>query len=241
MDQPSARVRPIDAVSLVDMVTVEIRRSVVSGDLQPGQEFSLRRLAEELGVSLIPVREALRRLETEGLVITRRARSAIVAPLDLGELRDIYRLRRQIEPEIAARSCQLMSAANLDQLQSLQRDHAAAVSRDDRHDAHHAMHIAMLNPAATGWDLRVVEMLWNAAERYVRFAYRTLEKDPAEPGRRDRAHAELVGAFRKRDPDAVALAMEKHFDGTERFAIAAIDHMLSDSTRTAVGLSTSKA
>jgi len=222
-DHSSSLVRPIDAVSVVDQVTVEIRRSILSGALEPGQEFSLRGLAEQLGVSLIPVRESLRRLETEGLLITRRARSAIVAPLDLKELHDIYRLRRQIEPEIAGRSCLLMKESALEELQNLQRQHAAAVDREARHEAHHALHLAILAPAATAWDMRVIEMLWNAAERYVRYAFRTFEKNPAEPKRRDRAHADLVSTLRTRDPAAVAAALLEHLDSTERFAVSAID------------------
>ncbi|MGD9958359.1 GntR family transcriptional regulator [Nocardioides sp.] len=222
MDRSSSLVRTIDAVSVVDQVTVEIRRSIMSGGLAPGQEFSLRGLAEQLGVSLIPVRESLRRLETEGLVITRRARSAIVAPLELSELHDIYRLRRQIEPEIVARSCLLMGASALEDLKALQREHASAVDRDVRHEAHYALHLAMLAPAATAWDLRVIEMLWNSAERYVRFAFRTLEKNPAEPKRRGRAHADLVSAFGKRDPVVMAEAMREHLDNTENFAVMAI-------------------
>lgn len=228
-DSSSSLVRPIDAVSVVDQVTLEIRRSILSGGLEPGQEFSLRGLAEQLGVSLIPVRESLRRLETEGLLITRRARSAIVAPLDLKELHDIYRLRRQVEPEIAGRSCLLMKEFQLDDLQTLQRQHAAAVDPEARHEAHRALHLAMLAPAATAWDLRVIDMLWNAAERYVRFAFRTFEKTPAEPKRRDRAHSDVVSAFRTRDPGAVAAALQEHLDRTEQFAVSAIGH------RTALG------
>ncbi|NED79647.1 GntR family transcriptional regulator, partial [Streptomyces sp. SID11233] len=51
------------AVSIVEQVTKEIRRSILAGDLRPGQEFSLREIAGRLGVSIIPVREALRQLE----------------------------------------------------------------------------------------------------------------------------------------------------------------------------------
>lgn len=224
VDRSSSVVRPVNAVSVVDKVTVEIRRSIMSGDLAPGQEFSLRGLAEQLEVSLIPVREALRRLETEGLLITRRSRSAIVAPLDLKELHDIYRLRRQIEPEIAGRSCLMLSDEALDALDSMQREHALATDREDRHQAHYALHLAMLAPAATPWDLRVVAMLWNTAERYVRFAFRTLEETPGEPRRRNRAHADLVSAFRTRDPGAVTAAMSEHLDRTEQFAVRAIGH-----------------
>ncbi|MFF8028129.1 GntR family transcriptional regulator [Streptomyces sp. NPDC007896] len=86
---------------MVEQVTEEIRRCVLSGALAPGQEFSLRELAGMLEVSFIPVREALRSLESEGLVITRPGCSAMVALLDLQELGAIYRPRRTLEPEIA--------------------------------------------------------------------------------------------------------------------------------------------
>src|SRR5262245_50436289 len=73
-------VRPIEPRSVVEQVMTELRRSILSGALAPGRELSLRELAEMLQVSIIPVREALRSLESEGLVVTRPGRSARVAP-----------------------------------------------------------------------------------------------------------------------------------------------------------------
>ena len=96
-------VRPIETLTAAEQVTKEIRRAILSGALRPEQEFSLRAIAAQLNVSFIPVREALRALEFEGLVISRPGRSAMVAPLSAEDLHSIYRLRRQIEPEIAAR------------------------------------------------------------------------------------------------------------------------------------------
>jgi len=137
----NAAVRPIESRSVVEQVTTELRRSILSGDLAPGQEFALREIAGMLGTSFIPVREALRSLESEGLVVTRPGRSAIVTPLDLDDLHGIYRLRRQLEPEIAARAAALLSDAELDRL-----DHDAASFGDpDRgideiYEAHHRFH-----------------------------------------------------------------------------------------------------
>src|SRR5208282_889332 len=73
-------VRTLEPTSVVDQVSGEIRRSILSGALRPGQQFSLREIASQLGVSFIPVREALRQLEAQGLVVTRPGRSASVAP-----------------------------------------------------------------------------------------------------------------------------------------------------------------
>jgi DNA-binding GntR family transcriptional regulator len=219
----SSFVRSIDVVSVVDQVTVEIRRSILSGDLRPGQEFSLRKIAEQLGVSLIPVREALRRLEIQGLVITRRAKSALVAPLDPQEFRDVYRLRRTIEPEIAGRACTLLTPADFDRLDVLQKAHASARDPEERQEAHHALHIEMLRPAASTWDERVLDILWHASERYVGYAFGSLAADPGEPGRRDRAHADLLAAVRTGDPQIASQALAEHLVHTETIVLVAIE------------------
>ena len=174
-------VRPIESRSVVEQVTAEIRRSILSGALAPGQEFSLREIANMLAVSFIPVREALRSLESEGLIVTRPGRSAVVAPLDLADLHAIYRLRRVLEPEIARRACGLLSDAQLD---SLEHD-AAQFGREDLgideiYDAHHDFHFALLEPAATTWDARMLNTLWRAAERYIRIGFGRLDTDPSE-------------------------------------------------------------
>lgn len=221
----SSLVRSIDVVSVVDQVTVEIRRSILSGDLRPGQEFSLRKIAEQLGVSLIPVREALRRLEIQGLVVTRRAKSALVAPLQPQEFRDVYRLRLRIEPELAGRASTLLTPADFEHLELLQKAHAGARDPDERQQAHLALHVGMLRPAATAWDERVLDILWHASERYVRYAFDRLAAEPSEEVRRDRAHADLLASLRTGDPETASLALTEHLLHTERIVLEAIDRL----------------
>ena len=201
----------------------ELRRSIVSGALEPGRELSLRELARMLEVSIIPVREALRGLEAEGLVVTRPGRSAQVAPLHLDELQSIYRLRCRLEPEIAQRSCRLLSNAELDRLDQL----AAGFGADNRtmnqiYDAHHAFHLALLAPAATAWDIRVLSTLWRASERYIRIGWGKLDPDPAEHLRRERHHVELVAAFRQHDPEVASSAVLLHLSRNEQMALRAL-------------------
>ena len=163
MNSSAAAVRPIESRSVVEQVMTELRRSILSGALEPGREFSLRELAEMLQVSIIPVREALRSLESEGLVVTRPGRSALVAPLDLDELQGIYRLRRRLEPEIAQRSCRLLSDAELDRLEQQAVEFGAEHrTMNEIYDSHHAFHLALLAPAATSWDIRILSTLWRA-------------------------------------------------------------------------------
>ena len=216
-------VRPVTSKSVVDEVTDEIARSIRSGALRPGQEFSLREIAGQLGVSFIPVREALRRLEGQGLLMTRRNRSAIVAPLDADDLHAIYRLRRQIEPDLAAASCRALGDADYARLETfLEVFGHESLGIDDIYDAHHDFHTELLRPAATAWDLRILDTLWRAAERYVRVAFGRLDPDPAEHRRRAAVHGDILDTFRSRDARAVRRAVLHHLEENEQIAKSAI-------------------
>jgi DNA-binding GntR family transcriptional regulator len=215
--------RRVEDRSVTDQVTTELRRAIISGSMEPGQEFSLREAAGHLGVSFIPVREALRTLEKEGLILTRPGRSAIVAPVHLEDLHGIYRLRHNLEPEIASRSCALLSPEVLDRLEQ----DAVAFGREDWgidevYDAHQEFHLALLVPAATEWDLRILTTLWRAAERYIRIGFRRLDPQPEEHHRREHAHEELLTAFRGRDPRTVAEAVSDHLERNEQIARSAL-------------------
>ena len=223
MAAPSTGVRPIESRSVAEQVTAELRRSILCGDLEPGREFSLREIAGMLNVSFIPVRDALRNLEGEGLVITRPGRSAMVAPLDLDDLHAIYRLRRTIEPEIASRACMLLPDSELDQLEQAAAGFGdEALGMDAIYDAHHEFHLALLAPAASAWDVRLLSTLWRAAERYIRMGFGALDPDPHEHHRREAAHETLVGVFRRRDPEAAAQAVRDHLERNERIALHAL-------------------
>jgi DNA-binding GntR family transcriptional regulator len=217
-------VRPIESRSVVEQVTGELRRSILTGALAPGREFALREIAGMLNVSFIPVREALRSLEAEGLVVTRPGRSAVVAPLDLDDLHAIYRLRRQLEPEIAARACQILPEAEFARLER-QASEFGDLHRgiDEIYEAHHTFHLALLAPAATTWDVRVLTTLWRAAERYIRIGFGRLDPNPNEHGRRQHAHQDLLSAFRTRDAGAAARAVHEHLDQNEAIALRALD------------------
>jgi DNA-binding GntR family transcriptional regulator len=221
--QGKSSVRPIVQTSAVDQVTREIRRSILSGDLRPGQQFSLREIATDLGVSFIPVREALRRLEGQGLVSAERGKSATVTPLSQEDLHGIYRLRRRLEPEIASRSCKQITDAQLDDLKAIVQTFAdESLGIDDIYEAHHDFHLALLRPAATAWDLRTLESLWHAAERYIRLAFSGRDTEPGEAGRRMHAHEDLLETFRSGSPKAVSAAVLHHLDENEKMAQTAL-------------------
>lgn len=213
----AAFVRPVEAASVVERVTTEIRRSIVAGRLEPGQEFSLRQIAAQLGVSFIPVREALRSLEAEGLLVTRRGRSAVVAPLDAEELRAICRLRRQIEPDLNILASEQISAAELDRLEAfIEFCNGSELRPDEHYDRQHNFHLDLVRPAATAWDLRILERLWRAIERYIRIGSQQLE--PGELDDLEVLQRDLIAAFRSRDPERVRAVTLRRLETAERIA-----------------------
>lgn len=215
--------RRISTTTVVEQVTEEIRRSILAGVLSPNQELSLRELADRLGVSTIPVREALRRLEGQGLLVTTPGRSSRVAPLDSADLRGIYRLRLMLEPEIASRSCLLLPDIELERLGDVVESFGVPGRRiDDLYDMHNDFHLRLLAPAATEWDIRTLRGLWHAAERYLRLAFGALEDQPDEHPRRELVHMELLDGFRARDPARVEALVRQHLRDNEAIAQRAI-------------------
>jgi DNA-binding GntR family transcriptional regulator len=115
---------PADAEPVYD----RIRRAIVEGRYPPGARPVEQRLAEELAVSRTPVREAVRRLESEGLVVAARNRGAHVRPLSEGEIADLYEVRARLEAYAAELAAERATPADLVGLRAAAEGFAAAVT-----------------------------------------------------------------------------------------------------------------
>src|ERR1700742_5190631 len=92
-----SRTRP-NIMTLVEYAAGEIREQILSGEMAAGERILLDEVAEELGISPIPLREALRTLATEGLVAPLPRRGYTVAPVTVADLEETYRVRLVLEP-----------------------------------------------------------------------------------------------------------------------------------------------
>ena len=217
-------------VSAVELVTVEIRRSILRGVLAPGQRFSVAELARQMDVSHIPVREALRRLEGQGLIELQHARSAVVVPLSVVDLQGIYGMRQMIEPELAARAAQLRSVSQVAELAAL----IEAFEDDDAEvvwQAHQRFHLSLVEPAASSWDLRTLGQLWDAAERYTRLVFDFAEIAHTERARRERIHTTILEAVRAGDGQATRKAVQGHLAENEAELVQRIAPVESTGSR----------
>ena len=210
----------IQRVSVVDNVTVRLRGALVAGEIRPGEKIRVAELEKSFGVSHIPIREAVRRLEAEGLIVALPQRAAVAAGVDLDDLAGLYDLRRVVECAIIWRSVESMTDG---QIQTVREALAGleAVSQD--HDSvrfwelHGAFHWALLEPGATAWAQRIVDQMWFASQRYVRlFVSETIDDAMAD-------HRELVRSCETRDGEGAARLLRAHLDHTELAVRRAFD------------------
>jgi DNA-binding GntR family transcriptional regulator len=172
MTEPRGRVAGA-SVPIQDVIESELRERILLGDIEPGGRINVRQLEQHFGVSHIPIREAIRRLEAEGLVVNVPKRGAVAAGVSLNELDDIYDLRRIIEPPVAARAVGAMADAELDDITAAYDRLIAAergASEIEFSTAHWDFHWNVLRPGSTEEIERLLRRLWRVADRYVRLA-----------------------------------------------------------------------
>lgn len=198
--------------TLSEQVFEIVRDRIVTGRLDGTTPIRQDALASELGVSKIPLREALARLEQEGLLTNHANRGYFVRPMAAAEAEEIYALRLAIEPVAAGHAARQADAAARTALQAAfeRLDEAAGGDRGRVAVSNRLFHVALVRPGGRLLTTQLVERLSILSERYV---VRHLE--PA--GRETRAHREhhdLLDAFLARDGDAVRRLLDGHIQAT---------------------------
>src|SRR6478752_835984 len=124
----SRQVVPIQRQTVAGMTVEALRERILRGDYPEGEPLRQDALADELGVSRIPVREALRQLEAEGLVTFSPHRGAVVSTLSLEEIEELFELRADIECELLRRAIPNTGAEHLTRANDLLDEFDAALA-----------------------------------------------------------------------------------------------------------------
>lgn len=156
----------LEVRTLSEQIFSVIRDRIISGRVPPDHPIRQEALASEFGCSKIPLREALARLEQEGLLISQANRGFFVRPLSAHEAEDIYALRLKIEPDAVGEAAGLandedrrVARAALDA--TIERKH------EDAGRLNRAFHLALIRPAAKRISARTIEHLHILSARYV--------------------------------------------------------------------------
>ena len=192
----------------------------MAGTLRPGTFIRLDETAAELGVSITPVREALRTLRSEGMVQLEPHRGHVVVPLSRGDVEDIFWLQATIAKELAATAAERITEAEIDDLDRLNEALAAAVEHhepDEIASAEFAFHRAFNR---TTGRIKLAWFLLHVARYLPGEIY---AGDPQWGVSAVATHRELIAALRRRDRDTVVRLTGGEFaDGAQRL-IARLD------------------
>lgn len=189
-------------ITAQEVVTREVRRAIVAQELKPGDRIHQENLASKLGVSRVPVREALKGLEAEGQVTGRLNRGYYVTELTIEELEEIYRLRYLLEDTMNREAAANMGEEIIARLETLIVEMTETMQRHDvrRFEAlNKAFHFAIFEQAKLPRFRRIAEQLWESSD-----AYRSMYlNDPEALRRIENEHALILQACKNRDAEAL--------------------------------------
>ncbi len=196
-------------VSKSDMVADVLRELITDRQLSPGTPLRQRHLAEQFDVSYTPVREALRRLESEGLVVTNVHRGATVAHTESEELGENYRILAALEALAGSLAVAKMTDG-IAEIEALYREVAACLPDDERlAELNRQFHFRVYECARSPMLLLLMRLLWRSFP------------DGPQAGRPHQEsvqqHAELVIALKERDEERVAAIIRDHVLGSIKY------------------------
>ena len=199
---------------LRDVVFNTLRRAILRGELKPGERLMEIQLANKLGVSRTPIREAIRKLELEGLVLMIPRKGAEVAEITEKNLRDVLEVRRSLEELAIDLACQRIQEEELETLREAQKEFAAAIAAGD------AMEIAQTDEkfheiiySGTG-NQKLMQILSNLREQMYRYRLEYI-KDANKRQILLVEHEQILKALSLRHVQEARLAVREHIDNQE--------------------------
>lgn len=214
MEGSMLKVNMNEYLPLRDVVFNTLRQAILKGELEPGERLMEIQLAERLGVSRTPIREAIRKLELEGLVLMIPRKGAEVAKISEKSLRDVLELRRSLEELAIELACQRMTEEEIDELEDAQRAFREAVDSKDvmlMAEADEKYHEIIYQGTKNS---RLVQILNNLREQMYRYRLEYI-KDADKRQILLIEHDNILKAVRNRKVAEAKTAMREHIDNQE--------------------------
>jgi DNA-binding GntR family transcriptional regulator len=186
-----------------------LRRAIVSSELRPGHRILQEEFAERLGISLAPVREALRVLEQEGQVTYKPRRGYYVTELRVEDLIEIYALRQILEERAARHALPTLDHDTLARIRLAAADCVNAADAGDiaaELEANRRFHFALLDTPDQPHTTRIIRLLWDSTEAYRALYYNS----PSERHNAAHAHDRIIDAVARGDADRLIAELDSH-------------------------------
>jgi DNA-binding GntR family transcriptional regulator len=235
--QPPARgsadgtaIVPLARQTVASMTLDAIRDGILHGNYAEGEPLRQDALAEELGVSRIPIREALRQLEAEGLVTFNPHRGAIVSTLSLANIDEVFSLRSQLEPDLLRRALPRLTTYQLDLADEILDRYADALRSGDVSqwgELNWQFHSTLYAPAERPVTLAILHRLHQQSDRYLRMQLALTHGET----RANEEHRAIADAVRAGDAKRACRLMHDHIVGAGRSLLAFLESSRDNETR----------
>ncbi|QGU00544.1 Transcriptional regulator, GntR family [Candidatus Syntrophocurvum alkaliphilum] len=206
---------------LRELVLEAIREAIISGSLKPRERLMEIQLAEELGVSRTPVREALRKLELEGFIVMVPRKGAYVADISFKDIADVFEIRAALEGLAASLAAERITDEELEEMERLLVEKAECIATNNIDRLvevdtrfHEIIYIASRNE-------RLTTIINNLREQIQRFRLTSL----SYPGRKKQSmeeHRTLTEAIQSRDINYARQVAQEHIENAENIMIDSI-------------------
>ncbi len=219
--QDHLQVKMDEFLPLRDVVFHTLRQAILTGELKPGERLMEIHLANKLGVSRTPIREAIRKLELEGLVTMIPRRGAEVAQITEKSMNDVLEVRRALDALCAELACERITEEELAQLEKAAASFEAAVKTKDLKkivQADVAFHDIIVR--ATG-NQRLIQLVNNLSEQMYRYRFEYI-KDSSQHERLVEEHRIIYESIVKKDKETASQAAKVHIDNQEKAIIRQI-------------------
>jgi DNA-binding GntR family transcriptional regulator len=217
-----AGIAPIQRQTIASMTVEALRERILRGDYPEGEPLRQDALADELGVSRIPVREALRQLEAEGLVTFNPHRGAVVSSLSLDEIHELFELRADIESDLLHRAIPRMTKEQLDRATDVLDEFQEALDAGESTrwgPLNWHFHAALYAPANRNFTMGVLQKLHQHSDRYFR-----MQVLLAHGGMKaNQEHRAIAAAVRNRDVNGAMELMRAHILGAGSSLLALLE------------------
>lgn len=212
-DEPS--VVAITRQTLTHQTAEALRDRILRGEFGDSMPLRQDAIAAELGVSRIPVREALRQLEAEGLVVFNPHRGAVVSTLSIGEIEELFELRAQIESDLVRRAVPRVTREDLTRARDTLKAYDAAFRKGEVTawgKLNWEFHATLYAPADRPFTMAVVQRLHQQSDRYLRMQLVLTHGET----RASDEHRSILAAAADRDVRQASQLMRQHILGAGR-------------------------
>jgi len=205
--------------SLAHAVQQEVERAILSGEMPPGTQLIEADVADRLGVSRGPVREALRRLEQSGLVRQHKNRGTFVHSLPLDEVAELFDVRAVVEEEVGRRLATTISAAQLKSLRAVVADMERA-AKDNDSARYHALnvefHAGLVEINGNRRLVQIHKQISTELSLFRRFSLSDAARLPASLFE----HRDIIKAIATGDPRVAGQALRAHVEASKARALS---------------------